>query len=69
MLPGDILLEIGGKKIINSYNSMYSVARMPPETVLPVKVWRNGEVLELEITVAERPAANESNNETDKGNG
>ncbi len=60
LLPGDILLEIGGKKIINSYNSMYSVARMPPGTVLPLKVWRNGEVLELEITVAERPAVEET---------
>ncbi|WP_368411572.1 S1C family serine protease [Amphritea sp. 1_MG-2023] len=56
LLPGDILLEIGGKKIVNSYNSMYSVARMPPGTIIPVKVWRNGEVIELDIAVAERPA-------------
>lgn len=56
LLPGDILLEIDGQKIINSYNSMYSVARMPPGTVLPVKVWRNGETIELEITVTQRPA-------------
>lgn len=56
LLPGDILLEIGGNKIINSYNSMYSVARMPPGTVLPVKIWRNGEVKELNITVTQRPA-------------
>ncbi|WP_417224986.1 S1C family serine protease [Amphritea sp.] len=56
LLPGDILLEINGKKIVNSFNSMYSVARMVPGTVLPVKVWRNGEVIELEVTVAERPA-------------
>ncbi|WP_164549092.1 S1C family serine protease [Amphritea opalescens] len=56
LLPGDILLEIGGKKIVNSFNSMYSVARMPPGTVLPVKIWRNGEAKELEITVTQRPA-------------
>lgn len=56
LLPGDILLEINSKKIVNSFNSMYSVARMVPGTVLPVKVWRNGEIIELEVTVAERPA-------------
>ncbi|WP_201356466.1 S1C family serine protease [Amphritea japonica] len=61
LLPGDILLEINGKKIINSYNSMYSVARMLPETSLPLKVWRNGKVLELMITVAERPIKGVSN--------
>ncbi|GGK80658.1 S1C family serine protease [Amphritea balenae] len=58
VLPGDILLEIGGEKVVNSYNSMYSVARMLPGTILPIKVWRNGEQVELEITVTERPASN-----------
>ena len=57
LLPGDILLEINGNKIVNSYNSMYSVARLLPGTKLPMKVWRNGEVIELTITVAERPAS------------
>ncbi len=61
LLPGDILLEINGKKIINSYNSMYSVARMLPDTNLPLKVWRNGKLLELMITVAERPAKGVNN--------
>ena len=59
LLPGDILLEINGKKIVNSYNSMHSVARLLPGTKLPMKVWRNGEMIDLSLTVTERPAAND----------
>lgn len=58
LLPGDIMVEIGGEKIVNSYASMNKVARMPPGTKLPIRIWRNGEYMDLEITVAERPPAN-----------
>lgn len=58
LLPGDIMVEIGGQKIVNSYKSMNNVARMPPGTKLPIRVWRNGEFHDLEISVAERPASN-----------
>lgn len=63
LLPGDILLKIDGKKIINSHNSMYSVARMLPGTLLPLKIWRNGEILDITLTVAERPASGITNSE------
>jgi len=55
LLPGDILLEIANEPIIDSYSSMHEVARMPPGSKIPVKIWRNGEHLNLEIIVAERP--------------
>ncbi|MEH6576381.1 MAG: trypsin-like peptidase domain-containing protein [Amphritea sp.] len=53
--PGDIMLEIAGKQIINSYNSMNSVAHIPPGNSIVVKVWRNGQYLDLDIEIAERP--------------
>lgn len=55
LLPGDIMLEIANEKVIDSFSSMNKVARMPPESVVPIKVWRNGEYIDLEIIVAERP--------------
>ncbi len=53
--PGDIMLEIDEQPIINSHNSMNSVAHMPPGTIITVKVWRNGQYLTLNIEIAERP--------------
>ncbi|HET8791265.1 MAG TPA: Do family serine endopeptidase, partial [Modicisalibacter sp.] len=53
--PGDVLLTIDGKPIIDPRVAMADIADIEPGSTLPVKFVRDGEVLTVEIKVGERP--------------
>jgi serine protease DegS len=53
--PGDVLLAIDGKPILDPRVAMADIADIEPGTRLPLKVVRNGETLEIEIVAGERP--------------
>ncbi|MCG7598981.1 Do family serine endopeptidase [Halomonas sp. McH1-25] len=53
--PGDVLLAIDGKPILDPRVAMADIAEIEPGTRLPLKVVRNGDTLEIEIVAGERP--------------
>lgn len=53
--PGDVLLAIDGKPILDPRVAMADIAEIEPGTRLPLKVVRNGETLKIEIVAGERP--------------
>ncbi|PID37670.1 MAG: serine protease [Pseudomonadales bacterium] len=52
---GDVILSIDGKDMKDANTLVRYVARKMPNTVLNAKVIRNGEQMEISITLAERP--------------
>ena len=52
--PGDIVLGFNGQSIIDSNQLIRLVGDTPVGIDVPLKVWRNGDVLELSLTTAER---------------
>lgn len=50
---GDVILEFDGKKIENFGDLPRTVASTPPGKTVTVKIFRDGKVLTLELTVAE----------------
>ena len=55
ILPGDIIIEINGMKIINGYESMLSVANLSPHSNIRIMLLRNGERIAKQIRVGLRP--------------
>lgn len=53
--PGDVLLAIDGKPIIDPRVAMADITDVEPGSRLPVKVLRDGEMFTVEIEVGERP--------------
>lgn len=53
--PGDILLEIDGKKINNRTEMLLQVANLKPNSKVKFKVIRRATELPIEITVGKRP--------------
>jgi len=53
--PGDVLVSIDGKPIVDPQSVLNVVAGIPPGTAAKVKLKRKGEDMELPITVGRRP--------------
>ncbi|QFT85677.1 putative periplasmic serine endoprotease DegP-like precursor [Halomonas sp. THAF12] len=53
--PGDVLLEVNDRPILDPRQTMSDIADIEPGTELPVTVVRGGESLEITLRVAERP--------------
>jgi len=59
--PGDILLAIDGKPILDPRDTMVDIAEITPGTRLPLTIVRGGEKREVTLTVGERPEPRGSN--------
>jgi serine protease DegS len=53
--PGDIITELNGKAIDSSHAALNIIAQTRPGEQISIRGIRNGKVLELSATVAERP--------------
>lgn len=53
--PGDVLTSINGKDVSNSKESLNQIASFPPETTIKLGLIRNGETIELDAMISERP--------------
>ncbi|MCX7628409.1 MAG: Do family serine endopeptidase [Methylophilaceae bacterium] len=53
--PGDVLVEINGRKVLDSSSMLNLVAALKPNTTATLTVWRNGRELILTATVGRRP--------------
>ena len=56
---GDIITEFDGRKVMNANDLRRRVAATKPGTGADFKVWRNGNELTLQVTLADRAAAEE----------
>ena len=57
MRPNDIILSINNQKMTTANQLMNAIAKVKPNTKIPVVVKRNGQEVELEITIGTRPQA------------
>ena len=57
---GDVLIGIDGNTMKDGYEAMNRIAGTEPGTKLTLKVRRNTQELELDVTIGTRPPANES---------
>jgi serine protease DegS len=54
--PGDVLLALGGKPILDARTTMSDIAELTPGDTIPLTIVRSGEKKRVELTVGERPA-------------
>ena len=53
--PGDVLLEVDGRPILDARVAMADIAAIEPGAELPIAVIRSGERIDLVLDVGERP--------------
>ncbi|AMD00237.1 MULTISPECIES: Do family serine endopeptidase [Halomonas] len=53
--PGDVLLEVDGRPILDARVAMSDIAAIQPGATLPLTVVRSGDKLSIELEVGERP--------------
>jgi serine protease Do len=56
LLPGDVILEFGGKPVQSAADLSHLVGSTAPGTSVAVDVWRKGAATEFKLTVGEQPA-------------
>jgi serine protease DegS/serine protease DegQ len=55
LLPGDVLVAIDNKSVINAHGVLETVASLPPGQLVRATLIRNGKSLEAVIQIAQRP--------------
>ncbi len=53
--PGDVLLEVDGRPILDARTAMSDIAAIEPGASLPLTVVRGGETFKVDLEVGERP--------------
>ncbi|WP_110709833.1 Do family serine endopeptidase [Salinicola sp. CR57] len=64
--PGDILLAIDGKPILDPRETQVDIAEIPPGTELPLTIVRGGEKRQVTLKVGERPPPTQGNDDAAK---
>ncbi len=55
MLPGDVVLEVAGKRVLNTSQLLNAVASLKPQSQASFVIQRGNQSLTLKISVAQRP--------------
>jgi Do/DeqQ family serine protease len=63
--PGDVLLEVDGRKVKDSAGMLQLIAALQPGQKARLTVYRNGGARELEVTVGKRPASGQAQRSND----
>ena len=53
--PGDVIVSVGGTRVVNSYQLLNAVASLKPKAVAAIGVQRGEKALNVEVTVGQRP--------------
>ncbi len=53
--PGDVMLTINGKPVVNSRSMLHQIAQLAPGSAATVRVLRTGKEVEIQVAVGERP--------------
>jgi len=64
--PGDILLAIDGKPILDPRETQVDIAEISPGTQLPLTIMRGGKKRQITVNVGERPQPTESRDSASK---
>jgi len=56
LAPGDLVMEVDGEQAVSSLRILKHIAAKRPGDTLSFRIERSGKPMELEVTVAERPA-------------
>ena len=59
MKPGDIILLVDGKKVIDGKQAVKQIAKAAPGTKITLEVMRNGNKMNLTATTTQRPVPKE----------
>jgi Do/DeqQ family serine protease len=54
--PGDVVTQVGGRKVGTTGDLLKAVAALPPDSRTTIGIQRGDRTLEIEVTVAQRPA-------------
>ncbi|RKR02516.1 serine protease DegS [Kushneria sinocarnis] len=52
---GDVLLSVNGKTMLDAQSAMVDVAELDPGQQLPLKLYRDGQTIQVTVTVGTRP--------------
>jgi S1-C subfamily serine protease len=55
MRPGDVVVRVGDKPVVNTAQLLTEVAALKPHTVAVIGVQRGSKTLDLKLTIAQRP--------------
>ena len=55
MLPGDVVVQVGEHRVLNTAQLLNAVASLRPHSVATIGVQRGNKALNLQVTVAQRP--------------
>jgi len=55
MRPGDVVLEVAGKRVINTAQLLNTVASLKPQSEAAIGIQRGTESLTLKVRVVQRP--------------
>ena len=55
--PGDVVVAVAGKPVVNTAQLLNAVAALKPQAVAAIAVQRGDKVLDLNVTVGQRPKA------------
>ena len=58
----DVIVEINGRTIADRTEAVNMIAMTAPEQTIPLKVIRQGEIIDLKVTLGKRPAPKRSRN-------
>jgi serine protease Do len=65
MEPGDVILEVNGKRIADSNELVQQIVALKPGTTVPVKILRNRQEKTLNVTVGELNLDEEDDTQTE----
>ena len=54
IMAGDIIIKIDGQDILDTSDLLHKVAKLSPEKIVPVTVWRDGKEKEFKLTLGTR---------------
>lgn len=55
MRPGDLVTAVGARAVLTTADLLKAVAALKPQSAARLAVWRNGQRLDIEVKVGERP--------------
>jgi serine protease DegQ len=56
--PNDVIVEVNGRPIGDRAEAINSIASLPPDQTVRIKVLRSGELRDVNVTLAKRPSIN-----------
>ena len=63
LMVGDIIIQLNTEPVTGVSQMMHDIASIPPQTAIRLKVLRGGKPVDLQVVLAERPQAENADQE------